>query len=236
MPRKPREIQVGNIYHLINRGVEKRTIFRKDQDYSRFILALEFFNDQNPIGLWNLIERFTPSDLHKRLERSREKPKDRLVDLLAFALMPNHYHLVAQEITPNGISLFMQKLGGYASYFNKQYDRVGSLFQSRFKSVLIKDDTQLYTIFAYVHTNPVELVEPGWKEFEVQNTSHALQYLQEYRWSSYLDYIGKPNFPMVSQRERFLNFYGDEKKCQDAVEDWVKYKAKKTKIHSKHFE
>src|SRR3989338_1005424 len=111
MPRKPRQFQVGGIYHVVNRGVEKRSIFLKNQDYSRLILALEFFNDQNSVDLWTLIERFNPRLLDKRLGVRRKVPRKRIVELLLFTLMPNHYHFVFREVVANGISLFMQKLG-----------------------------------------------------------------------------------------------------------------------------
>lgn len=236
MPRKPRQLEVNRTYHIVNRGVEKRTIFLKNQDYSRFILALEFFNDQTASNLWQLIERFNQILFEKRLTERRKTPRKRIVDLLAFALMPNHYHLILREIIPNGISLFMQKLGGYTSYFNKQYNRVGPLFQSRYKSVLIQDDVQLHAVFAYVHTNPVELIEPGWKESKVENKKRALEYLENYKRSSYRDYIGVPTFPTSTQREFFLEFFGGAQKCREAVEDWVNWKAGKTNIGPEIFE
>ena len=233
MARKPRQLEIGSVYHVINRGVEKRTIFLKNQDYARFVLALEFFNDRDPSNLWQLVERFNLALFENRLTTRREKSKKRLVELLAFTLMPNHYHLVLREIILNGISLFMQKLGGYTSYFNKQYDRVGPLCQSRYKSVHIQDDIQLYTIFAYVHTNPIELVEPGWKKLKVRDAKKATTYLRNYKWSSYRDYIDIPTFPTVTQREFFLNFFGNAQKCGEAIQDWINWKAKKTGIDSK---
>ena len=236
MARKPRQLKVGRIYHVINRGVEKRTIFLKNQDYARFILALEFFNDHAASSLWQIIEKFNPALFEKRLAIKRSGTKKYLVELLAFVLMPNHYHLILREIVPNGISLFMQKLGGYTSYFNKQHNRVGPLFQSRYKSVSIHDDIQLHTVFAYVHTNPIELVEPNWKKFKIKDIKKASEYLRNYKWSSYRDYINIPNFPTVTQREFFLNFFGNTKKCGDAIKDWVGWKASKANLDQKMVE
>ena len=171
MPRALRSFEIGGVYHIINRGVEKRQIFLKDQDYSRFILGLEFFNQKDAGLLWPLIAKAgsVPAKLGERLKQGREHKSKPIVDLLAFALMPNHYHLIARETITGGISLFMRKMGGYSTYFNKQYDRVGPLFQSRFKAVTIQNDRQLSTAFAYVHTNPVELYEPGWKNRQIKN-------------------------------------------------------------------
>jgi putative transposase len=116
MPRKPREFEIGGIYHIVNRGVEKRDIFLRPQDYSRFILALEFFNNREGINLWQLVARArtVPAQaIGERLREQRKKPRKRIVDLLAFCLMPNHFHLILREIIQEGISLFMRKLGGF---------------------------------------------------------------------------------------------------------------------------
>ncbi len=233
MPRKPRLLEVNKIYHVINRGVEKRKIFLKNQDYSRFILALEFFNDHASSDLWQIIERFSPALLEKRLTIKRKDAKKYLVELLAFTLMPNHYHLILREIIPGGISLFMQKLGGYTTYFNKQYNRVGPLFQSRYKSVPIQNDIQLHAVFAYVHTNPIELIEPGWKNSKVGNMKKAIEYLRIYKWSSYRDYSDISTFPTATQREFFLNFFGNSQKCREAIKDWISWKANKTGLDPK---
>lgn len=211
---------------MVKRGVEKRKIFLKPQDYHRFILALEFCNTSEPADLWSLIVGSDPTiKLVKRFEEKRKVKHIPLVEVLAFALMPNHFHAILREIKDGGISQFMQKMGGYSTYFNKQYNRVGTLFQSRFKAVRIKDDVQLDTVFAYVHTNPVELWEPGWKERKVKSPARALKKLEEYLASSYNDYIGKPKFPHVVNRRFFLDFYGSEKRCREAVEDWIRFKA-----------
>lgn len=242
MPQQPREFEIGGVYHIVNRGVEKRKIFLKNQDYSRFILALEFLNEKENFNLWNLIARAerARSDLttlKERLDNQRRKAQRPVVELLAFTLMPNHFHLIIREIMKEGIPLFMQKLcSGYVTYFNKQCNRVGPLFQSRYKSVRIKEDIQLATVFTYVHTNPAELIESGWKDFHVKNPKATMRYLENYKWSSYQDYIGNSTFPTVTNREFFLNFYGSEEKCRQAVKDWISYKAAKTELDSNIFE
>lgn len=229
MPRQPRQFEINGIYHVVKRGIEKRKIFLKSQDYHRFILGLEFCNTHEPTDLWSLIVKSGPT-IGERLEEKRKKKETPLVEVLAFALMPNHFHAILREIKENGISQYMQKMGGYSTYFNKQYDRVGPLFQSRFKMIRIKDDVQLNTVFAYVHTNPIELWEPGWKEGKIKNPERAIKKLDEYLASSYNDYIGKPKFPHVVNRDFFLDFYGSEKRCKQAVEDWIRFKAGKTEF------
>ena len=242
MSQRPREFEIGGVYHIVNRGVEKRKIFLKSQDYNRFILALEFLNEKENFNLWNLVTRAEQarSDLttfKEHLDNQRRKPQRPIIELLAFTLMPNHFHLIIREIMEGGIPLFMQKLcSGYVTYFNKQCNRVGPLFQSRYKSIRIKEDIHLATVFAYVHTNPAELIEPGWKDFRVKNLKATMRYLESYKWSSYQDYIGNSTFPTVTKREFFLNLYGSEKKCRQAVEDWINYKAEKSGLDPNIFE
>lgn len=228
MPRQPRQFEIGGIYHVVKRATEGREIFLKPQDFHRFILGLEFFNDADPADLWNLIVGIVGSDpakLGQKLKKQRRKKRIAIVELLAFVLMPNHIHLILREIKQNGISKYIQKLGGYSTYFNKQYHRMGALFQSRFKAIRIKDDVQLDTVFSYVHTNPVELWEAGWKKRKVKNPERAVKKLEEYWASSYNDYIGISKFPQVVDRKFFLEFYGDEKKCKQAIVDWIRFKA-----------
>ncbi len=234
MPRQPRNFSIGGYYHIFNRGVDRRKIFLTNQDRHRFVLALEFFNSDAPAKLWSLLSSKAGSDpallLGERLALERaKKSKNRLVDLCAFALMPNHYHLILHEIKEGGISEFMKKLGGYSSYFNKQHDRSGSLVQARYKMVPLVSDSQLSIALSYVHTNPIELVEPLWKsEAKVTNLESALRQLNTYTFSSYHDYIGRPTFPHVTQREPLaflLREWGHN--VQQETEKWIRYKAQR---------
>ena len=145
---------------------------------------------------------------------------------MAFALMPNHFHLIIREIIDRGISYYMQKMGGYTGYFNKQYNRKDTLFGSAYKCIEIKSDAQLFAVFNYVHTNPVELIEPLWKKQQVKNPNKAINFLEDkYKSSSCRDYIGVPTFPNVINRKFFLEFFGGEENCKKEIENWIKFKA-----------
>jgi putative transposase len=248
MPRKPRQFETGNIYHIINKGVDGRKIFLNNQDYSRFTLGLEFFNSNKQINLWDFVGRSavgglnppTADSLTKRLETQRKNADKPIVELMAFTLMPNHYHLIIREIVLRGISLFMQKIGGYTTYFNQQYNRKGSLFESSYKYVEVKNETQLFVVFNYVHTNPIELIEPMWKNQQVKNFDKAKEFLINYKWSSCRDYVGISSFPNAINKQFFLEFFGNEKNCKKEIEDWIKFKAdnykQKGQFNSKDFE
>lgn len=189
----------NNIYHIYNRGVEKRQLFMDEQDYLRFIKCLCLFNDSKPI--LNTEYKFKNLD-------DVAISRNMLVDVLAFCSMPNHFHLLLKQREKNGITKFMRKLCvGYANYFNIKYERVGSLFQGRFKSVLIQHDSQFSYIPYYIHLNPLDLIMPDWRENGVSKLEKAMDFLNSYKWSSHADYLGKPNFPLVSQRELLSEYF-----------------------------
>lgn len=212
------QFETGEIYHIYNRGVEKRKIFLKDEDYFRFIHDLFEFNDIIPAGKFFIFGGST-SEYVGTEKRKREL----LVEILAFCLMPNHYHLLLRQLQNKGITKFMKKLDtGYAMYFNKINKRVGPLFQGIFKAVLIDKQAQFYHIPYYIHLNPLELIMPNWKEEGIKDFQKAEQFLESYRWSSYLDYIGKKNFPSVIS-DKFLNeVWGGSQKYKSDFKNWLK--------------
>jgi len=207
------------------RGVDKRIIFPQEEDYFRFIHDLFEFNDEDIVS-WSYRYQ-SPNFSGTVPEKLGEERKKRklLIEILAFCLMPNHFHLLLRQTKEQGVSQFMRKLGGYATYINRKYGRVGHLYQGRFRAVHIKDEEQLKNGFVYIHANPIELIEPGWKEEGIKNSQKAIEFLENYRWSSYLDYFGKKNFPSITNRELFNNILGNEKGCQRFVISWILYKA-----------
>ena len=231
MARKTTQFVTGDIYHVIGRGNNKQDIFFSDSDYFRFIKDLYEFNDENTIDtryrVMGLNLKVTGSDPVTFGRRVRnERKRELLVEILEFCLMPNHAHLLLRQLKDGGISEFMKKVkGGYATYINKKYERIGSLFQSHFKAVGIETDEQLNTIFSYIHCNPCQLVESGWKTTGMLDKKNALNKLESWRWSSYLDYIGKKNFPSLTNRKMFTELYGGPKGCANVVRDWVKHKS-----------
>jgi putative transposase len=225
-----RELISGQIYHICNRGVDKRKIFLDDIDYLRFIHDLFEFNDEAPIlNLGHFFKQNPLIDSANQYVNQYVKTKHSkgsrklLVEILAFCLMPNHYHLLLKQKKGGGITKFMSKLGiGYVNYFNQKYERGGVLFQGRFKSVLINQEAHFIHLPYYIHLNPLDLIEPKWKEKEIKDYKRSIKFLESYRWSSYLDYIGKKNFPSVTSRE-FLNqfFSGPEEYRKETIK-WLR--------------
>ncbi|MFC1621825.1 transposase [Patescibacteria group bacterium] len=131
----------GGIYHVFNRGVDKTNIFLSEDDYKYFLYLLERY-----LLPPNKFNAYRVKNYHNR------------IDLLAYTLMPNHYHLLIKQVDTTGMQEFVQSLClSYATRFNKNHKRVGHLFQDRYKATRIKDILSLLRVSKYIHRNPSEL-------------------------------------------------------------------------------
>ncbi|NTV21983.1 MAG: hypothetical protein HGB03_00210 [Candidatus Yonathbacteria bacterium] len=185
----------GEIYHLYTRGVEKREIFLSDFDRKRFQLSL-FLSNNNHAGMQirNTIKIFEDNGATSwgKIYQEYEKGEP-FVDILAYVLMPNHFHILVKEHIPEGggISKFMQKImNSHTGYFNKANERTGALFEGTFKSKHVNDEAYFRWLFSYIHLNPLKLIEPGWREGIIRDMPRAIQFLNNYAWSSFPDYAG----------------------------------------------
>ena len=114
------------IYHVYNRGVERRRIFQDARDYRRFLAQIKKSLDREPA-----------------------------VELLAYCLMPNHFHMLVRQSQSASMGRFMQRLSiGYVMYFNKRHARIGPLFQGKYKAVRIVGNLHLMDVSRYIHLNP----------------------------------------------------------------------------------
>ncbi len=216
------KIATNEIYHIYNRGVEKRNIFLDDDDYYRFIHDLFEFNDTAPaIDLYYFLNKKQIREVG--LPKIERAPRKIIVELMAFCLMPNHFHLIVRQKKENGITEFMRKIGtGYTNYFNKKYRRVGSLFQGKYKFVRLASESHFIHIPYYIHLNPLDLNFFEWRKRELKDHKSAIKFLDNYRWSSHMDYAGIKNFPSVTQREFLLEFFGGPEKYKQSILEWLK--------------
>lgn len=187
MQRKTAFIE-GEHYHVYSRGVEKRKIFLVKKDYDRFTALLYIMNQNTSFKMENFLQN-KHNNLYNIFEEKREK---NLVSILGYCLMPNHIHLILYEHTDGGVSKFMSKLlTAYSMYFNKKYERSGPLFTHPFRSEHISNESQYLYIFSYVHLNPLSTFENNWKENGVKDKKNAEKFLENYKYSSYPDFIDK---------------------------------------------
>lgn len=179
MPAKNivKEYEVGGFYHIYNRGVEKRTVYQDEADYKKFIAFLKFYLVEP-----DLQGRTLKDDAGKSISPSRQANNFvSQVDLHAYCLMPNHFHLLIRQNYERSMPSFMQSLiTKYVIYFNKRHKRVGGLFQGKYKTVRIQSEEQFTYISKYIHRNPLP----------VSPTRSDLEGLSGYKYSSYGNYLG----------------------------------------------
>lgn len=198
------------LFHALNRGVDGRNIFLDDHERARFVHNLFEFNDLQPALTVRNVDLRSP-----HLERDRHTGRVPLVAIHGWCLMKNHYHLLLSELAEGGLTLFLRKLNiGYAKYFNERNHRIGTLFQGRTKKILVENEAHFLYILHYIHLNPLDYLAgaEGWRERSkdgIKSVREVLEHLNSYRWSSYLDYSGKKNFPSILTTDLFQEKSGD---------------------------
>jgi len=206
----------GEYYHIYNRGIDKRVIFKLKKDYERFMMLLYVSNSKETFRLDNLINR-----LDKTFNEILVLDKgESLVSIGAWCLMINHFHLLVRQEVDGGITKFMRKLGvGYSMFFNIKYQRKGALFGGLFKAKLIgKDDGYMKHLFGYIHLNPLDIEFPSWKE-QINKTSIMMrEFLESYRYSSYQEYVGKDRIEKnIIERKNFPEYFTDHQSFEDFI-------------------
>lgn len=213
MSQRPVPFQIDEWFHCYNRGIDKRDVFDDEHDSERFMQLLYLANAARGYQRSNITNRTTEEIM--RYERTSP-----LVSIGAYCLMQNHYHLLLKEVVEDGIVRFMQKLGtAYTMYFNKKNGRTGNLFMKPFRSRHVHDDAYFQRVVNYIHCNPVERFEPGWKKGIVGNMSKLEQALRSYRYSSFPDYSGeKRQISAILSRDGFdvYNNTSPRKMLEDA--------------------
>lgn len=155
MPRQARKRSRTGVYHVIFRGINKQRIFEEDQDYQKFLYALQ---DQ------------------------KEKSG---YEVYAYCLMSNHIHLLLREGREALGTSFRRIASKYVQWYNQKYDRVGHLFQDRFKSEVVEDNRYFLGVLRYIHQNPVK--------------AGMVKTLEAYPWSSYQEYFQRPRFRLCTE-------------------------------------
>lgn len=186
-------------YHVYNRGVEKREIFLEEIDCRVFLRYIKLY--LSPV---EELKKFKTDDV--RMYRFVKNNLFHEVDLLSYALMPNHFHLLVKQKTSDGIIKFMRRLTtSYVMYFNEKYGRVGSLFQNRYKASLILDDNSLLRCSRYIHLNPSKI-------------SHRSI---DFKQHTSLKHYNNPTHPSWIKPEDILLFFNNSHK--DTQNDYYSY-------------
>lgn len=200
----------GETYHIFSRSIANFRIFNTDKDYQRMLYLIKYFQIQNPptkfsyfielkqvqqFGFFNYFDSMT-------------KDQAKIVQIIAYCLMPTHLHLILKQLSSAGISEFMcNVLNSYSRYFNTKYGRKGPLWESKFQNVGVENDEQLIHLTRYLHSNPV--------------TARLVERPQDWQYSSYKEYIGNVDYPfcqyddllMIKPKE-YQKFVNDRKSYQ----------------------
>lgn len=199
----------GEYYHIFNRGVEKRPTFTTKREFERAIDSINFYRfGELPIrySKYLVLDREKKAEFLKNLDLTNLQ-----VEIIAFCIMGNHFHILLKQLKDGGIAKFMAKFtNSYTKYFNTKHQRVGPLFQGVFKAVHIETDEQLLHLSRYIHLNPV--------------TSFRVKFedLDSYMWSSYPEYLGLVNRGIVNPTV-VLDFFQKRSDYQKFVLDFADY-------------
>lgn len=201
MPGRIVPLVTGEIYHIFNRGTEKRIIFAQPKDYKRFKRILYYYQFQGPKPKFSEFSFSNPHTFNPAVD-------NKLVQIVCYCLMPNHFHLLIKQLKDNGISIFLSQISNsYTKYFNTKYTRVGSLLQGTFKSILVESEEQFIHLSRYIHINPV--------------VSRIVERLGQYPWSSYEEYMySKDN---ICSTEEILSHFSSKAKYKEFLEDQIEY-------------
>ncbi|MFN7170259.1 MAG: transposase [Candidatus Omnitrophota bacterium] len=205
-------LAIGEVYHIFNKSIAGFQIFNDDADYQRMVNLIAYYQQEKPPL------KFSQVYLNSKeiLERESLSEKDKLVEIIAYCIMPTHFHLILKQIKENGISIFMKNvLDSYSRYFNILHKRKGPLWEGRFKRVNIKTDEQLYHLTRYIHLNPV--------------TAYLVNKPEDWPASSYWEYL-----ELVGEKEKICHFEGlmeiNPRSYKEFVEDRASYQRELAKI------
>ena len=209
MPYRLTPLITNQIYHIFNRGVEKRDIFSDDRSRKRFLDVLTYYRTtQQPFKYTNFL-KLNLEDRAQIQQSQIIQPLD--IKLLGFVLMPNHYHLLLEQMSDGGISMFMKKSqDSYTKYFNTKNERIGPLFQGSFKAIRIESDEQLLHILRYIHLNP-------FTAYMIKEIEDLIQY----KWSSLPEYLNNRN--IYCNTNKILSFFKTLKSFKSFTFDQADY-------------
>ena len=218
MPRRKIPLVNQEIYHVFNRSVAQQPIFRNKKDSDTFLNLIEYYRFPRPPSRFSHYQRLNTQDKTKLLMGLYKKNKY-LVEIYAFSIMPNHYHLLIKQSLDSGIMNFIRLFqNSYARYLNLKYKRSGSLFQSPFKAVRLETDEQFLHVARYIHLNPLT-------SFVINDFND----LKSYHWNSYLDYLSSNPRKFVNTSV-LMNYFKNKEKFAEFTKDNLDYQRKLEKI------
>lgn len=193
---------IDSIVHITKRGAHGIDIVRDSDDKERFVKSLFLLNDVHADPNWH---RET-ADLPLFSRPAHWPERDELVHIIAWTLLPNHFHLLVREVREGGTAKFMQRLGGSMSMcFNLKYKEKGSLFQSSYHARVVEDDAHLNYLAFYILVKNVLEVYPGGLAAAATDFDRAWEWAKRYSFSSFAGFISGNHSPVVESGYALLS-------------------------------
>lgn len=210
-------LATNEIYHIFNKSISDFRIFNNDVEFLRMIALMQYYQIVSPIRFSDFIEsQGVQKEGFNNFFEIISKNKERIVQIVAYCLMPTHIHLVIKQLSDNGISNYMRKiLDSYTRYFNLSHKRKGPLCEGKFKSVLVENDEQLNHLVRYIHLNP--------------STTKLVHKPDYWLYSSYNEYLEQKSRNLfICQFSDLMNIR--PKLYQKFVNDQISYQQELAKI------
>ena len=202
-------------YHIFNRGIDRKDVFTDKREFLRAIETLKYYRFSSLKIKLSRFLKLTEED--QRTYFNQITNQNKLVEIIAYCLMPNHFHFLIKQLRDSGISKFLANLqNSYTKYFNTKHERVGPLFQGLFKAVLVETNEQLIHLSRYIHLNPSS------------SAIVKIDQLENYPWSSLPEYLN--NKSLISNTNEVLGFFKNVKSYRDFVFDHALYAKELDKI------
>lgn len=211
MPYRHFPIVAAEIYHVFNRSIARQHIFLNQKDYLRALEVIDFYRFPKLRLRFSHFKRMTEVNKQEFKEKYMLNAKPQ-IEIIAYCLMPNHFHFLLRGAQNNSISKFITNFQhSYSNYFNLKNHRTGSVFQSMFKAVRVESDEQLGHVSRYIHLNPAT-------SFLIKDKN-----LDRYIWSSYRDYFSEDPKTSFASPDLVLGQFKNKQTYKQFVEDQIDY-------------
>ena len=206
----------ANIYHVFNKSIAGYKIFNKREEFSRMLNTIRYYQIENPPVKFSKFIRGEADFNEKIKDLFSKSDNEKLVEIIAYCIMPTHIHLILKQLKDGGITKFTRNVcNSYSHYFNLKHKRKGPLWEGRSKRVLVKSDEQLIHLTRYVHLNPV--------------TSYLVNTPEQWHASSYNEYLSN-----IERKDKICYFRDlldiDPVSYKEFVDDQISYQRELKKI------
>lgn len=213
MPGRILPLVNEQIYHVFNRGIDHRPVFQNYREYKRALETIDYYRNIKPpikFSRFLILSNDRKNDIYTGFKNGKK-----YVKILAYCLIPNHYHLLLKQVDDEGISKFMSIFqNSYTKFFNTKTNRTGPIFLNLFKAVRIETQNQLLHVTRYIHLNP-------YTSFLLKK----IEDIEKYEWSSFKTYLDTKEQDLID-KEEILPIFKNLKNFKTFTLDHADYQRK----------